>query len=517
MRKLVSLLMTLVCIVLITPFASAGQTRAYVAPFTVTGAQNKEDLRGTLQSLLASRLSSDTVIVLEQPAGADITINGGYLVFGKVFSVDAVAKDATGRVVGRAFVQGENQDQLIPSIGKLAKELTAVIEKRFVPGVAAVPTAPPAATAPAPSDKKPAGTGIAVGSEPVVPSAPDIVRASQDKTAAPGSLSQRLAGSLVGIAPGMTRQDGTREWYVINDHALRLYLQDEKYKLLAEVSYRPNEYLLGIDTADLDGDGVPEAYVTVMKGEELSSEVWSFRDGALKRIADGLPYFFRGLSLAGGSRKIHVQQLGLNPGPTDTGYGRTSSDFYGDVYELVKNGDKYERKSPIKLPGQAFIYDFNMFRGADGHDYFVVLNDDGYLIVYSASGEEIWRSNDKYGGSELSFKREDAIYARVTGTPYRYIFLQQRIFTTRDGNVIVPQNAGTFVVGTQRSFKKSAVYCFGWNGVSLDEKWHTKPIQNYVSDYYYDDARKELVLLEVVKKEGAFAEGASTITVKKVE
>ena len=507
MKKLLQLLVPMALTTLLfSPLAFAGQIRAYVAPFTVAGVQDKGGLQETLQSLLASRLSSDTVIALEHPAGTDVTITGSYTVFGKVFSIDAVAKDAAGSVVARAFVQGEDQDQLIPSIGKLASELASAIAKRIVPGLT------PAAQAPAGNK---AENPNPVRSGDVVASPTDIVRPSLDSAAAPVPLSQRLSGSLVGIAPGTLRQKGVKEWYVIDDHALRLYLQKEKFELAAEVSYRPNEYLLGVDTADLDGDGVPEAYVTVMKGEALSSEVWIFRNGTLKRVADGLPYFFRALSLAGGSRKIYVQRMGLGSG--GTGYGRMSSDFFGDVYELVKGEKKYEVKNPIKLPEQAFLYNFSMFRGGDGRDYFVVLNDDGRLIVYASSGEELWRSSDTYGGSSLSFKREDAINARAIGTPFRSVYLQQRIFTTGDGDIIIPQNSGTFALGAQRSYKHSAVYCFAWHGASLVEKWHTKPTQDYIADYYYDYTGKELVLLEVVKQEGAISKGASMISTIKVK
>jgi hypothetical protein len=58
---------------------------------------------------------------------------------------------------------------------------------------------------------------------------------------------------------------------------------------------------------------------------------------------------------------------------------------------------------------------------------------------------------------------------------------------------------------------------FRWNGAALDEVWHTKESQNYLADYYYDAVLKELVMLEVVKKEGLLDKGASTIAVKKVE
>jgi hypothetical protein len=61
------------------------------------------------------------------------------------------------------------------------------------------------------------------------------------------------------------------------------------------------------------------------------------------------------------------------------------------------------------------------------------------------------------------------------------------------------------------------VYSFAWNGAALEERWHTKPSQNYLADYAYDEARKELVLLEVVKKPGMFEQGASAISIKKVE
>jgi FG-GAP-like repeat len=516
MKRVARFFAPIVAIVMSATVVYAGQIKVYVAPFIVTGAQSKDDLKGTLQSLLASRLSSDTIIAIDKPAGAEVTVTGSYVVFGKVFSIDAVAKDPDGAVYTRAFVQGDNQDQLIPSIGKLAKDLSSVIEKRAVLGTSQTQLPPKAVAVPVPPAKNPEALNI-VKNEAGVQASSDIVHVSKAKSGAPAEITQRLPGSLVGIAPGTSRQDGTREWYVIDDHALRLYLHEGTYKLLGQASYGPNEYVLGVDTADLDGDGVTEAYVTVMKGEELSSEVWIFKDGALKKIADRLPYFFRSLAFAGGSRKMYVQYMGLNSDSSSTGYGRTSSDFYGDVYELVKNGDKYERKNPIKLPDQAFIYNFTKIRSADGHDYFVVLNDSGYLIVYSTSGEELWRSNDQYGGTSLSFKREDAINARATGTPYRYIFLQQRMYTTKDGEVIVPQNSGTFAIGTQRSYRKSAIFCFAWNGAMLDEKWHTKTEQNYIADFYFDDANKELVLLEVVKQEGVFAAGASIIAIKKVE
>jgi hypothetical protein len=88
---------------------------------------------------------------------------------------------------------------------------------------------------------------------------------------------------------------------------------------------------------------------------------------------------------------------------------------------------------------------------------------------------------------------------------------------TRDGDIVVPKNDGFWVVGNSRSFTKNSVYDFVWNGAVLEERWHTKPSQNYLADYFYDEARKELVVLEVIKKAGMIEKGASAISAKRIQ
>jgi len=53
------------------------------------------------------------------------------------------------------------------------------------------------------------------------------------------------------------------------------------------------------------------------------------------------------------------------------------------------------------------LYNFSRFRDGAGNVLFVLLNDDGNLVVHAADGEELWRSKEKYGGTELAFKRKD--------------------------------------------------------------------------------------------------------------
>lgn len=500
MKRIFGHFIAVALLVLVAHGAQATPLRAFVSEFAVTGAANKDELKTTLQTLLASRLNGDTLVSVDSPVSADIVVKGSYIVFGKVFSLDVVARDRSGKVIARSFQQGESQDEMIPALTKLGHDLTAEIAGK---GLQGSPEHTTVATVPAAPSIAPPATDIV--HRDTVP-ATDIIKPEEvTRTASGGWVSQRLTGSLSGMAPGRQLPDGSRELYISDEHNLRLYHQGNAVKLIAEVTFPPQQKVLSIDAADLDGDGTPEIYLTIMDGESLSSQVWIATDSALKQVAANLPYYFREIALDGLKTKIYAQQMS------------TDKDFYGDVYELVKNGTKYELKNPIKLPRFGYLYNFNRFRDATGNTYYLVLNSDEYLIVYSNSGEELWRSSDKFGGSEMYFKREDMANIRTTGDQYRWIFLEQRITVTPDGTIIVPQNTGTFVIGNSRAYRKSSLFAFAWNGSALDEKWHTRQSQNYLADYYYDTASKELVLLEVVKNEGLFSSGASVIAVKKVQ
>ena len=129
----------------------------------------------------------------------------------------------------------------------------------------------------------------------------------------------------------------------------------------------------------------------------------------------------------------------------------------------------------------------------------------------------MWRSNDKYGGTELYFEKEDLAALRTNNTKYRKIFMSQRIQVSSKGEVLVGKNDGFWVLGDARSYKKGAVFCMLWNGSSLEEKWRTKDTQNYMPDYIYDESRNELLMLQMVQRPGITGQGASSLAIKRVE
>ena len=474
---------------LIPTFASAAQIKAHIAQFTVTPADSGS-LKTTLQTLLSSRIASDSILPVATVSEADVLVTGSYTQFGKVFSLDVAAKLPSGSTLATVFEQGESQDDLIPALGKISSKLKAEMVQRYAqPRVAAPVAAQPAQLAPAAAQPAPA---------------PQLQSPQADDQRGKSVwLSQRIPGAQVAMAPALTRAEG-REIFVADSNALRLYRQEKNLKLVDEVKFSEKEKIIAIDSIGPDQIGNARVYVTIVKGDAPASRIYSVENGKLKPVASELPYLFRAIALDGGKSKIYAQQMAV------------TEDYFGDLFEVSEVNGKIELKNPIKLPRYANVFNYNRVSGPDGTRYATVLSSDGQLIIYTEAGEEIWRSSEKFGGSETFFLRETGLGQRDPEDKFRWRFLDQRITVTKDGEVIVPQNGGFFVLGNSRSYSKHSLVSFQWNGSSLEESWRTKQSQNYLADYYLDAETGEIVELEVVQKEGIFGKGGSAIRAVRV-
>jgi hypothetical protein len=470
MKRTIVSFVLLACAFLIPSLAGAAQIRAYVTEFTVTPPETG-GLKSTLQTLLASRVASESITPVATAAEADVIISGNYTQIGRVFSLDAAAKLTSGRTLVTAYEQGESADDLIPALTKISAKLRTELAQRYTQAPAAQGAAPQAQPLPADSQ---AGSTV--------------------------WLSQRIANAQMGVTPAGTRGGG-REFFVAESHALRLYRQEKTLKLLAEVQLPLREKVIAIDSVGPDKNGNPRVYVSIMDGETPVSKIFSYENSQLKPVASKLPYLFRALALNGGKPRMYAQETGIN------------DDYYGDIFEVSGEGAAIQKKNPIKLPRYGNIFNYSSFSGTDGKNYVALLSTDGYLIVYSDAGEELWRSTEKFGGSETYFQRDNGSSVKDTYEKFRWRFIDQRLTVTPTGEIIVPQNSGFFVLGNNRSYSKYSVVSFAWNGSSLDERWRSKQSQNYLADYYYEPDSREIVLLEVVQKEGLFTKGGSVVRV----
>jgi hypothetical protein len=480
--------------------ASAEPLKTYVSEFTVAGTPGKDDLKTTLQGVLASRLNPERVQLVESKDKAELLISGSYALFGRMFSVDVLIKNMGSGKITKLFEQGDSQDDLLPAMGRLALKIDKELAK--IPVAATTPAAPTA-----PMSKTPA-LPRALPAPPLqkavtAPAEGYMIRQENSTT---NWSDPPLEGVFTTLALGRALPSGEREIFVAGERILRYYRQGAGLKQVAEVTIPRPAKILGIDTADLDGDGVPEIYLTIMDRETLVSQVYLPKESGLEKIADNLPFFLRGIGPDLRSRKIFVQELGA------------TGDLVDDVAELVKSGSRFATGNRHKLPRYGAIFNFSRFTDGSGKSYDVVLNGDGYLIVSSQDGREAWRSSDKFGGSENFFKRESMSQMRATGgDQYIWTFLEQRIIVTPDGKLLVPHNEGLLSVGNNRAYSKHTLHALAWSGSVLKELWHSKQEPTYLADFAYDPASRELLLLEVIQKEGMFGKGKTQISSHKIE
>ncbi|MEI6197741.1 MAG: hypothetical protein WCS42_25790 [Verrucomicrobiota bacterium] len=193
------------------------------------------------------------------------------------------------------------------------------------------------------------------------------------------------------------------------------------------------------------------------------------------------------------------------------------SRIYGDVKELVKSKNGFEAKNNLKLPRFGNIFNFNRLKEVPDKSNYILIDEDGYLVIYTPDGSEVWKSSEKYGGSESFFKDESQKHQRTTGDLQRWKFLEQRIMRLKDGTLLVPHNEGTFSIGNNRAFNKHTLFAFEWTGAVLKEKWHTRQSPGYLADYAFDQAAEEVILLQVTNKAGLFTKGTTVISVNRIE
>jgi hypothetical protein len=500
MKKLLALF-SFLTLFIVANTVHASHIKLYVSEFNAVGVQNRDELKVTLQTLLSSRLNSDRVIAVGNSSEADVLVSGTYITIGKVFSIDAMARTAVGKTLTRVFVQGDVGEELIPVVGKLADKLSAELSK--VPISAG--TSPEAVPVPSPVLTGARSDFVKPQISAATNAKSEFIRPQESGLSSAGSWqSKRLEGAANIMATGSMLADGSRELFLAEERRITYYRQGSDTRLVAQIELGNGYNIVSVDTLE-SAAGTTELYLTVIRKGELASQIWQIKGEKLVSIAENLPWYFRSLNLAGGTKKLYVQAMGRD------------ADFFGDVYEATRNGSEVTIKNPVKMPRYGNIYTFNQFKGGEGQTYTITISESGYLIVYDQSLKELWRSNDKFGGSELFFQKEDLDNMRTTGDKYRWIFMNMRIQVSGKGDILVGKNDGFWVLGNARSYKKGAVYNFAWNGSSLDEKWRTKDTQNYMPDYYYDESRNELLILQTVQRPGIATRGASSLSIKRVE
>lgn len=425
-------------------------------------------------------LNKEKALIIGKSLQVDYIILGSLTVFGESVSIDARILDVErSEELITAFNQSKGMDEVIPTVNQFSQDINAKIMGRVVrPQVAAV--------------------------EPETPKGPEaLIRAKGVlKDSVKAVLIKRFNFEIVGLDTGDVDGDGKNELVFIDKDTVYVYKwQNNTFVQFQTVKGGWSPNYIYVSVADMDGNGRAEIYVSNLTDLNVSSLVLEWQGNRFVRIAHGQPWLFRVIHIPGKGEALIGQKR--EPGRA----------YSGPVYLLKREGERFIPTDPLKLPrfGNVFNFAFARLSSKIQKEYTVMLSPYERLMVYDPAGEEIWQSDEYFGGT-LAFmvdKDHPDVRQRM-GEIGKYIFIPSPIFLAdvdEDGQqeVVICQNQErTGRLGEKlRTFSSGKVHFMTWDDVGLNTQWTSQKLSGAVVGYQVDDLDHdgllELVIIAVTE------------------
>ena len=325
--------------------ALAAPARVAILPFDVNAEKDMTFLQEGILDMLGSRLAwrdkveviseNETKAALASVDGfdgesrallvggklqADFVLFGSLTVFGESVSIDAKMADVSGQQPPLPFfAQTRGMGEVIPQINQFATNINATV---FGRDVAQRPVAAPAAQAgtvpatqvqPAPPVYDPrmhpekllqsgvrSETQVPVAGQPYQTPNPAFVAAAGAGAAAGGRTfwkSRNFKTLINGIDIADVDNDGRQEIIIATEKLVSIYrMENGRLVKVAETAETRTSSYIGVDVADINGNGTPEIYVSSLgpNRSSVDSFVLEFNGNDFKMIHDNDNWLYRG-------------------------------------------------------------------------------------------------------------------------------------------------------------------------------------------------------------------------------
>jgi hypothetical protein len=337
--------------------------------------------------------------------------------------------------------------------------------------------------------------------------------------------SQDLAYRGSAMAMGELTGDGTLKVAISDGQGIYIYdLTKTGLKEIWANKGSTSDEIIGLDAADINKNGVAELFVTnyaasggmgQVQSRSLHSYVLEYRDGKFVKTWEDVSLHFRVMEAPDGSLHLYGQGEGANV------------PFDGPVRQYVWRDNKYMPGPVVPLP-KAFptIYGFlPVDLDGDGSTKIVVLDHLDHLRVFDKSGTEIFRSSDRYGGSELMIEYDPTRSGPnpLSGIQPVQLMLQGRMYyqdIMGDGKkqLIVPRNTpSTGYIFQTRLYDRGKIVALSWDTLGMQQLWETREMPGFIADYALVDPEgsgdRKLVILVVATNFMGYAGGRTNLVV----
>jgi len=525
--EILFIVLILVAIVTCSPVISAAKpSRVAVIPFKINAAKDLSFLRDGIVDMLTSRLFwADRVEVirrqltekaledlkgrlnekkvLEIGAGldADYVLFGSLTVFGNSVSIDAKMIHVSGKKPPLSFFnQSKGMGEVIPKINLFA---TQINEKVFGRVIVSKPT---------PVQPKAERKDIYAHPEKLVKGgfgADKTEESDEDQGPAFGRpqgpakrsrqfwKSQNFKVLINGLALGDVDGDGKVETAVITPHEVHLYrCESGRLFKIKQIAKDRNRSYLGVDAADINGNGYAEIFVTSLNAHKnaVRSFVLEYNGRSYTRIVKKSKWYFRVVELPGRG-KVLLAQKQSSGGP-----------FKGGIFEMTWQKSKYVPEKQIlssrenNLLGLAYGNVMN-----DGTNRVVAYNDSDHIQVIDPSGKVAWEGKEHYGGSMLYFAIPKKDPDDIENQLYLPMRLHIRDIDADGRNEVIAVKNIDIVRGKleYRKFTHAQIETLTWDGLGLGATFKTRKISGQMSDFamgdFDNDGKDELVAAVIMK------------------
>jgi hypothetical protein len=308
--------------------------------------------------------------------------------------------------------------------------------------------------------------------------------------------SPALKGTPVGLEVGDFDGDGQQEIAVaFKDHLEISRLVRGSYRQLAVLPLPGSLRAYHLDGVDLEKHGRMQLFVSAVTGSgTLSGIRVEWHQGSYRITRTGIPWHLRRIELPGEGAALVAQKPGVQ--------GR---EFGGPVFRVALSGRDLVEGKPVVAPRDANLYNFTPL-AARGALVYAALSEDGYLKLSDAGGQELAGSVEKTGGSEAYL---EMLEETQTGGESRVDYLPARVEADPGGEILVPGNSGATVLSRVRSFSRSQLQAFTWNGSQLREAWHTSKEKGSLADFRVaevnNDGQRRLVTVVAMPEKLLFS------------
>lgn len=344
---------------------------------------------------------------------------------------------------------------------------------------------------------------VGLGTQNDLPIGAGIIRNQENLKSQGIWMSPNLSGDPAGLVTADLDNDGIIETAVaMQNEILITKITDgtlsEEAKIELPVGIRP----LSLDAIDLDGNGIPELYLSAAKDQDISSQAFEFNGSEYQLIINDIPWFLRVAELPEEGRQLIAQRPGDKNQP-----------FFRAPFRVSRNGNELQEGAELSLPPHVTLFSFLPFPGEANGQLFAYLTQTDYLKVVSANEQEFWESGDYFGGTETSY------YNTIDpdGDLIEPVYIQQRILRGPSGEILVGQNDGLRTLKRFRMFKNSRVIALNWNGFAMQESWRTAGQNGYLADFALGDAdndgKDELTMVVKYKHKSLIQEARSAILI----